>query len=245
MYIKTTGLVLREVEYKESSRILTVLTSSEGKITVSARGAKRRGSKTAASTQLLSYSDMTLFHERGRYTLTEARSIELFRGLRDDLKRMSLGCYFAEALESLTDEDVPNPEMLSLGLNALYALSEEKRPAEIIKAVFELRLMCLSGFEPQAAFCPVCGREDMISPCLSLEGGVVHCAECSVEGESLHISRGTLDALRYIISADGKKIFSFSLDTENQKQLSRTCEAYLKAQLGRDFKTLDFYKSVL
>ena len=48
MYITTPGLVLRETEYKESSRILTVLTASNGKLTVRAQGAKRRGSKTAA-----------------------------------------------------------------------------------------------------------------------------------------------------------------------------------------------------
>ena len=51
MYINTKGLVLRETPYKESSRILTVLTSDLGKVTVSARGTKRKGSKTASSTQ--------------------------------------------------------------------------------------------------------------------------------------------------------------------------------------------------
>ena len=52
--VKTVkGLVLREVPYKESSRILTVLTDTDGKMTVSANGAKRRGSKTAAASPIL------------------------------------------------------------------------------------------------------------------------------------------------------------------------------------------------
>ena len=78
MYINTKGLVLRETPYKESSRILTVLTSDLGKITVGARGAKRKGSKTASSTQFLAFSDMTLSENRGRYTLTEAKSCLLY-----------------------------------------------------------------------------------------------------------------------------------------------------------------------
>ena len=60
MYVNTTGIVLREVKYKESSKILTILTSSEGKITASAHGAYRKNNKLAAVTQLLVFSEMTL-----------------------------------------------------------------------------------------------------------------------------------------------------------------------------------------
>ena len=48
MYNTTDALVLREVRYKEADRILTLLTSTEGKITVKARDALRKISKTAA-----------------------------------------------------------------------------------------------------------------------------------------------------------------------------------------------------
>jgi DNA repair protein RecO (recombination protein O) len=243
MYIKTAGLVLRETTYKESSRILTVLTSTDGKLTVSARGAKRRGSKTAASAQLLAYSDMTIFADRGRYTLTETRSIELFEGLREDVELLSLGTYFAELLETLSDEDLPNPEMLSLGLNALYALSEGKRDPELVKAAFELRLMCVAGFEPLLGACPVCGKEVIESPVLNLTGGVVHCAACRTPGEGrlVHLNSGTLDAMRHIVSVDPKKLYSFSVGDSTKKQLSKACEAYLLSQLGTSFGTLDFY----
>ena len=126
MYINTKGLILREVPYKETSKILTVLTADAGRITVSAKGARRKGSKTAAATQLLCFSEMTLSENRDRYTLTEARPIEMFEGLRFALEKLALGSYFAQVLEAASDEDMPNPELLSLGLNALYVLSEDK-----------------------------------------------------------------------------------------------------------------------
>lgn len=245
MYIKTTGLVLRETPYKESSRILTVLTSTEGKLTVSAKGAKRRGSKTAASTQLLAYSDMTIFSDRGRNTLTETRSIELFEGLREDVEVLSLGTYFAELLETLSDEDIPNPEMLSLGLNALFTLSEGKKDTELVKAAFELRLMCIAGFEPLLGPCPICGNEHIESPVFNLMGGVVHCQACRTPGEGsmIHLNQGTLDAMRHIASADPKRLYSFSVGDSTKKQLVKASEAYLLAQLGTSFRTLDFYHS--
>ncbi|MDR1217816.1 MAG: DNA repair protein RecO, partial [Oscillospiraceae bacterium] len=73
MFINTKGLVLREAEYRDSGKILTVLTSDEGKLTVSARGAKRKNSKLAPYAQPLVFSDMTLLKNRDRWTLTEAQ----------------------------------------------------------------------------------------------------------------------------------------------------------------------------
>lgn len=246
MYIETLGLVLRETEYKESSRILTVLTSAHGKLTVKAQGAKRRGSKISAATQLLALSEMTVFENRDRCTLTEARSVELFRGLREDLSKLALGSYFAELLDALSDEDAPNPEILSLGLNALYAVSNSLNTDAIVKAAFELRLACLAGFEPRLECCALCGKTAPASPVLSLTGGTLLCAACRQEGagECVTLSAGTLDAMRHIVSADPKRLYSFKVGERTEKQLARVCEAYLLTQLGRGFGTLDFYHSL-
>lgn len=245
MYITTTGLVLRETPYMESSRILTVLTPSEGKITVSAKGAKRRGSKIAAATQLLAFSEMTLYNSHGRWTLTDARSIELFVGLRSDLEKLALGSYFAEVLETVSDEDSINPAILSLGLNSLFALSDTQRPQEIVKSVFELRMMCLAGFEPLLDGCSECGDTEPEEPVLCLTEGVLSCRKCVKSGaEKVQLCAGSLAAMRHIIHADPKKIFSFTLSDSAMKRLSRASEEYLKMQLERDFKTLSFYYSV-
>lgn len=246
MYIKTKGLVLRDSPYRESSRILTVLTDTEGKITVNAKGAKRKGSKNAGAAQLLCYSELTLFHDRGRYTLTESHPIELFAGLREELELLSLGVYFAELLENVSDEDIPNPEILSLGLNALYALSSGKAAPELIKAAFELRISCLAGFEPSLYGCAACGKEEAESPLFDLTGGVLLCRECASGsiGERLSVSPPALAAMRYIVSAEAKKLYSFTLGEKALSELARISEAYLITQLGTGFRTLNYYKQV-
>lgn len=246
MYINTTGLVLRETAYKDSSKILTILTSTEGKLTVSARGAMRRGSKLAASAQILAYSNMTLYHSRERWTLTEAQTIELFSGLSQDLDLLALGSYFAELLEAVSDEDSPNPEVLSLGLNALYMLSNNDKNPALIKAAFEIRLMCLAGYEPDVSSCAVCGETDLITPKFDLKGGLVRCRSCRGEGsdETATMCSGALDALRYITSCDAKKIFAFKLTDDALNRLSCAAEAYVSAQLERKFKTLEYYKQL-
>lgn len=246
MYITTPGLILRATEYRESSLILTVLTGSHGKLTVQAKGARRKGSRIAAAMQLLTLSEMTLVENRERYTLSEARSVEEFRGLREDLAKLALGTYFAELMDSLSDEDAPSPELLSLGLNALYALSESLNSDTLVKAAFELRAMCLAGFEPALYECAVCGKERPQAALLALSGGALYCAGCRPEGvgECVTLSPGVLDAMRHIVSVAPRKLYAFSVGPETEKRLSRICEAYLLTQLGRGFGTLDYYKNV-
>ncbi len=246
MFLTTKALVLREVRYKEADKILTVLTPEEGKLTVSARGALRKSCKYSAASQMLSYSEMTLFGNKGKWSLNEAETLEQFLPLRESIEDFALASYFAEALESVSDEDSPNPEILQLGLNSLYALSKKMYSPRHIKAVFEFRLMCLSGFEPDTFGCAVCGNGDNTDALFSLNGGILHCRGCAPgsAGISLPVSEETVRAMQYIVMADAKKIFSFSVSEEGEKQLASIAEAYMAAQLERSFGSLDYWKAV-
>lgn len=246
MFNTVQALVLREVRYKEADRILTLFTKSDGKLTAKARGALRKGSKTAAATQQLTYSAMTLFGNRGKWTVNEAAIIESFDGLRMDIADFALGCYFAECLEALSVEDQPDEAMLQLGLNSLYALSRKLYPAALIKAVFELRLMCLAGYTPELGGCAECGRETPESPLLSLTSGVVCCRACQTAamGQVIPICTDSLAAMRYIVTAPAKQLFSFTIADEPMRRLSDAAEQYLLRQTERRFGTLDYWKNV-
>ena len=243
MYINTTGIVLRETAYKESSKILTVLTADEGKLTVTARGAVRKNSKLAAATQLLVFSEMTLFMNRDRWTLTEARSIEQFRGLQYDVEKLALGSYFAQLTEAAADEDSPNPALMSLCLNALYALSEDIKPPLLVKPAFELRLMALAGYAPMLSHCAICGCVEPEFSVLDFEGGTLSCTDCA-RTDGLRLSLGALHAARYIISCDAKKLFSFKIDDKALRELYSVTEEYVLAQFDRKFRTLEFYRTL-
>ena len=246
MFKSTRALVLRETKYKEADKMLTVLTDSEGKQTVSAKGVMGKSSKISAACQLLTFSDMTLYESRGRLYVREAQTVEQFLGLREDISALALGTYFAELLEAVSDEDSPNGRVLSLGLNSLYALSRNLYSQEHIKAVFELRLMCLSGFEPSLDYCPVCGSYEPEQAVFSTLGGTLLCKNCAggQYGETLPAALAVLTAMRHITAAESKKIFSFSLEEKAEKQLGAICEAYAIAQLERRFSSLDYWKSV-
>ena len=245
MYFKTDGLVLRETDYKEADKLLTVLTRDRGQLTLRARGVKRKSSPLKSGCQLLAFSEFTVFENRDRHVIDEAVAKELFLPLRSDLELLSLASYIAQVAEVLSQEDEPNPALLSLCLNALYALSNLNRPQALVKAAFELRAACLAGYEPMLDGCAVCGAENPDRFCVS--GGILQCAGCLPPGDPgirLPIQPGTLAAMRYIVRCDLKKLFSFRLGEAGTKELAGVTETYLLTQLERGFFTLDFYKSL-
>ena len=247
MFVNTEGLVLREVRYKEADRILTLLTPAYGKITVKARGALRRSSRIAAATQQLTWSDFVLFRNKERWSVNEASVKEDFAGLRGDLTALSLGCYAAECIDTVSVEDQPEPELLQLALNMLYAVSQNTRPQAQLKAAFELRLASLTGYMPDLRSCCVCGSEQPEEPSFGSETGRICCRHCRPEapGTQFYLGDEGLAAARYIVSAPAKRLFSFHVGEESLGRLSEAAEAYFIYSAGRRFGTLDYYRSLL
>ena len=245
MFIKTKGIVLREVSYQEQDKLLTVLTEDYGKLTVKARGAKSSRSTMKAAFQLMAYSEMTLMEQQGRYVMTEAVTKELFTELQGDIVLLSLASYFLQVTEAVAQEEDPEPELLSLLMNVLYALGKLKKPQNLVKTVFELRLCSIIGFLPALDGCGYCGQERPTF--FHISEGRLSCASCAqtiTEGIRMPLGPAALEALRYICYADRKKLFSFRLSSEALQQLGNLSEAYLCAQLERGFYTLDFYKTL-
>ena len=246
MYMTIQAVVLRVTDYNDRDALLTLLTRNHGKLTVKARGLRRKNSPLTAPCQLLAYGEFTLFEYRGQYTINEAHSLELFTSLRRDLTKLSLGTYFAQASEVLSQEDMPSPELLSLLLNCLFALSKLDLPEMQVKAVFELRAVCLSGYTPDLFGCHVCGNQSPER--FDLSAGQLECANCrsrESNGIRMPVTPAILDTMRYICLCDPKKLFSFHIGSKTLEQLSALVESYFTTQLERGFSALDFYKSLL
>ena len=242
----TKGIVLRATATKEADYILNILTDSLGRIAVVARGTRRKGSRIAAGSELLAFSELVLYQRGNWYYLDEASTISLFDGIRQDIELLSLASYFAEMTECVTAEDEPVPEILSLLLNSLYALDTLQKPQSIVKAAFELKLLALSGYEPLLDGCAVCGTHNPKEPVLDAQQGVLLCRECAGHGGGglLPLDAGSFAAMRHVLFSEPKRMLSFSLSGETEKRFAAACEVFAQVQLDRRFKTLDFYKSM-
>ena len=246
MYLTVRGLVLRLTDYNDRDTLVTLLTADHGRMTVKARGLRRKNSPLIGPCQLLAYGEYTLFEYRGMYTINEAASLELFRDLRKSLSKLSLGTYMAQVCEVISQEDLPSPELLSLLLNCLYGLSKLNISEAMVKSVFEFRCACLAGYMPELQGCIGCGNP--IPERFDVSAGHLECVRCrsrESDGIRMPVTQGLLSAMRYIAFCDSKRLFSFSLSEEAMELLSQLTETYLITQLERSFSTLDFYKSLL
>lgn len=246
MYLTVRALVLRVVPYNDTDALLTLLTHKHGKLTVKARGLRRKNSPLSASCQLLAYSEFTLFEYRGMYTINEAQSIELFTKLHRDILKLSLGTYFVQVAEVVSQEDLPNPQLQSLVLNCLYALAYLGMSDKKVKAAFELRSICLAGYSPDLHGCYRCNHP--LPNRFNIAEGRLECADCRdpwSDGIRIPVSQGTVEAMRYICHCELKQLLAFRAGEESLECLAQVSESYLSSQLERGFSTLDFYKSLL
>lgn len=244
MHLKTPGIVLRSADYKEADKILTVLTQAEGKRTIRARGCRRKGSRISVQSQVLVYSEMDLFTYKDRLTLEEASTLQEFRHVRGSIETLALGTYFADVTEAVAEEGRGEQALLSLLLNSLYVLDTLKKPEAIVKTCFEIRLICIAGYEPILDSCVFCGAEMPEHPELDLEEGVLHCHDCPTEGKSLPLDSDSLTAMRHAAYGDAKRLFSVQLKPTSLKLLAAVSETFLTTQLERSFHTLDYYKQI-
>ncbi len=251
------ALVIRSQDYGENDKLLTLLSSEKGKISLIVKGGKSLRNKNMVCSQLLCYSEFQLSEKNGFYCLSEAYLIEQFYNLRLDIVRNAGAQYAADVAGEVCVQGSGDGDILNLTLNTLYMFSESDRNPDIIKAVFEMRCASLAGFMPDVTCCCKCGREHHPQMYLDVMNGVITCGECLGENDSagaegelsgatviLPMTSATLDAVRYVLYAPAKRIFSFSLPLEETENFTSVCEKYLINQLERGFTTLDFYKSV-
>ncbi len=249
------GLVVGVVEVAERDRLVTILTAERGLITAYVNGARSLKNRYLATTQQFCYGRYTIGERSGRFVVQDVELEETFYDLRMAIDRAALASYICEVV-SYTGTEQPDVELLRLVLNTLYAVANGMFPMRHIKSAFEFRVATLLGFMPDAEGCAVCGNitEECI---LHIPQGNLICQECrntlaerrahdEYEGrESVALlTTGVIDAIRYITQAPLNRIFSFKLDDDDERLLSRAAEDYLLWHVDRSFSSLAFYKQM-
>jgi DNA repair protein RecO (recombination protein O) len=156
---KTRAIVIRLVEFSESSYVATLFTEDFGKITGLAKGARRQKSAFENALDLLAVSRVVFLRKssEGMDLLTEAKLERRFRASSRDLRRLYAGYYVAELLQVLTDERDPQPMLFRQALRAIEQLDGHGNVQEELLR-FELAALRELGHEPILDRCVECGR---------------------------------------------------------------------------------------
>jgi len=148
--VRSQAVVLRSLDYGETSQIVTLLTGEKGKLGVMAKGARRTKSQFGATLQPMAYTQVVFYYKPTRelQILSESSHVETFHQLRRNLKSITVGLRIVELVDALLEEEDPQPEIFALTVQALRRLNRTDARAANLWPFVQLRMARLLGIAP-------------------------------------------------------------------------------------------------
>lgn len=201
-----------------------------------AKGARRPKSLLMAATQFLCFGEYLLYKSGNTYSINSCETIEVFYDIRTDLDKLKYAAHITKIINDITTENQNTYRVLQLYLNTLYIISETNKNLNLVNSVFTLRLLSIIGFRPNIDECTSCKDKNGLNY-FSFRDSGYKCLECSKQDKgAIEITETTKDAIRYIILADAKKIFSFEVPEDTIKELEIISKIYLQEKLEKEYK---------
>lgn len=177
-----------------------------------------------------------MYKGNNTYNINSCESIEMFYDIRIDLDKLKYAVYITKIINDVTTENQNSYKILQLFLNTLYVISKTEKDLDLVISIFRIRLMSIIGFRPTIDKCNVCGAKEEFSYFSLLDNGF-KCTNCGRQDKgAIQISETTKDAIRYIILADAKKIYSFEINEEAKRELKVVSKLYLTEKLEKEYK---------
>ncbi|MBE6688067.1 MAG: DNA repair protein RecO [Ruminococcaceae bacterium] len=247
MLVSFNGLVVREEKSGDYGKFITVLTDNCGRVQMSAKGVGSVKNRNAAACSIFTYGEFVAYYRDGRYTL-KSSSPERYCIRHDGkLEQLALASYIAELADIFGRGENDTSEIMHYCINALHILYKDDRPRRMIKAVYELRMLCAAGYMPNLEECAVCGGElcdEEMYFCFV--DGVFVCKCCTTEPyvKKRLVSLSCFNLMKYVISSPENKAYAVKVPEKTEKEFCSVCCDFLLAQLEKKPDTLDFYNTV-
>ena len=247
--IRSPALILKRRNMGEAGRLLTIFTPQHGKLSALARGVRKASSRKSGHVELLMHSDLLLSRGRSFYYVQQAEMIAAFPRLREDLTRHTYGLYIADLLDHffVGEEEIQQAEFFAETLAALQALCEDD-DAPLILRHYELRLLSVTGFQPELQHCAVTGqpllpRDQYFS---NPAGGVISQAgrSASAKLELRPLPLDVLKLLRFLQRAPYSRVKTLRVSAKLHALTESLLQGYIESILERRLASVPFLRRV-
>lgn len=234
--IKINGIVIAENNMGDYDKMLTILTPNYGKISCVAKGARRPQSALLAGTQLFCFGEYLMYKGTSTYHINSCETIEIFYNLRTDLDKLKYAIHINKIIQDITDENENCYKILQLFLNTLYTISETDKDLDLILSIFKLRVLSLIGYTPRLSECTNCREKENLKY-FSIKDNGFKCDACGRQDKScIEMSESTKNAIKYVITAPPKKLYSFNLKDESLEEFKLITKIYFNEKLEKEYK---------
>lgn len=239
MIKKIEGIIVSEVDYKESSKIINLYTKEYGIIGVLARGAKRLRSSLSGVTSKLTYGYFYLnYKENGLSILTEVDVIESFKNIKKDLLKISYASFLTELVTQVYKHENSN-NIYEIYLNGLKKIEDNMDPMVIVN-IIELKLLDNLGIKPVIDSCVSCGSTDIVT-ISSYKGGLL-CNNCLGNEKIVH--NKTIKLIRLFYYVDISKIDKIEISDVIKNEINEFVDDYYDRYSGLYLKSKQFLKNI-
>jgi len=246
MHTRTEGIVLKEMRFRETSKILTVYSRKHGKIHVMARGAYRPKSQLIANTQHFSYNNYYLYKGKNLYYINQAEIIDSFYPIRENINRVMYGSYLLELIEVSTLEEEAHEKLFLLLKKGLMVLSQLDKDFLKFILAYELKYISFLGYRPALDKCVNCGKTDFKNIAFNIELGGIVCHNCrTLVNYSEYIDAEMYKSIAILLYTPLDKLDELKIPKDTLFKLHEIMVKYILNKIDRkEFRTLNILKSM-
>lgn len=243
--IVVTGIILSVNPIGEYDKRVVILTKERGRLSAFAKGARKPNSPLGGTVSPFCFGRFTLYEGRSSYNIMQADISNYFQELRTDMEGAYYGFYFMEFAGYFTRENNDETQMLKLLYQTFRALTNPHLSNELIRRIYELKTIYISGEGPQVFECVKCGDKERPVVFSAKAGGVV-CSECMQDVfDDMKIDTSTLYAMQYIAGSPIEKLYTFTVSEEVLAALNKIVSRYIEVYVDKHFKSLEILEVCL
>jgi DNA repair protein RecO len=216
-YNKLTGIILKKQNYKEADQIVTVFTKELGKVRVMAKGLRKSQSKLIGSFQDLTVVEFDTTGRGSLATLTAAKTLKSFNGVKTDLAKTATAFYAVELVLKMTADDQPNLAaygFLESFLEYLNRTDLDDAQMFLLLDNYSLKLLGALGFSMQYA------------------------------STEMRVPKAILDLAEQVRTSDFESLPKLNISRPDSKQIHKVVSKFIEYILERDLKSETFLTNI-
>ena len=240
MIEKIEGIVVSELEYGETSKIINVLTKELGMVGMIAKGARTMKSPLRSTTNKLTYGTFFIkYNENKLSNLTSVDIIDNFKNIKIDIEKISYVSYLLELAVQVI-KHTQDEAVYDLLIASIKKINEGFNPLTITN-ILELKYLEFLGVMPVLDCCSVCGSTKSIATLSSYRGGYV-CNNC-LKNEKI-VSEKTIKLIKMFYYVEIDKISKLDISEQSKMEINNFLTDYYDRYTGIYLKTKDFIKNL-
>ena len=239
MIHKTEAIVLKSIDFRETSRITTFFTHQYGKVKGVLKGIRKDPKKFGSNVDRFSINDIVYYQYRNSdlHLISHCDLKAFFFPIRQDLKRTMAASYILELVNAIMPTEEANRAVYELMMNYLNELQSAKDISKLVH-IFQIKTLTLAGFRPHLDSCLLCKEKIHSQARFSLSKGGLLCIKCQIQDlTATPISGGSVASIIHIEKSPWEGCLRLGLSESIKRELKYILNNFLVFHLERQLKT--------